>query len=253
MTKTLLALLFAFLRPAVEDTPPADNPPADTPPGDTPPDTDQLDLDLDAAGAGDTPPSLANADDLETERRARQEATERAERAEREAAELRLRQSAPPQSGDPDADLRKIIDDPAADAPTKWKASADLTLRQNNRVAQGALFQAEDLRDQTLFQTLSTSQPAIFKRYSGRVEEELGKLRARGQNASRAAILRYMLGDDMISGKLKKKVAAPAGDGKPATRGVDRRPPPQARSDTSGRGTPSRRDALRAKLENVQI
>jgi len=120
-------------------------------------------------------------------------------------------------------------------------------LRQNTRTSQVALAQAEDLRDQSAFATLATSQPAIHKRYAERVEKELAQLRARGQNASRASILRYMLGDDMIAGKLKKKAAAPAA--KPA---VDRRPPPSARSDHRA-GAPSRRDALAKKLENVQI
>lgn len=242
----LLRLAAIFLRPAVAGDP--EDPPADPAPDPQDPPADpQADLDLDAPDP-DPAPAVEPTDDAE--RRVR-EATERAERAEREATELRLRHQAPPASpADPDADLRKIIADPAADPQTKWKAEADLVLRQNNRVSQSALYQAEDVRDQTMFAQFATTQPALHKRYAAQVETELKNARMQGYNPKREYIFKQLIANDMLAGKFKKKsAAAPANPQAP-----QRRTPPGARADVSGRpGTMTRKEQLAKKLDGVQI
>lgn len=240
--KFLLALLFAYLRPAVDGDPEPDPQP------DPEPDPDQQpDLDLDPADP-ESEPRLAPAEELETARREARENKERAERFEREAADLRTRHAVP-QHNDEFAREEAKLKDPATPDLEKWQIAANRELRSNRSAAQAALAQAHDVSDRTAFTAISMADP-VAKKYEARVEQELAKLRQNGQNAPRESIFTFLLGKDMREGKFKKKAQAAGADPKTVNRGKL----PGARSDVSGRpGAMTNRERLAKKLENVSI
>ena len=242
--RILLAMLFAFLRPAVTaDDPPADDPPADDPPADDPP-ADDPDADPTADPDGRFPASDP-AKELEDERTARAAEKERADRFEREAADLRARHA--PRQDDIHAQEDAKLRDPKTPDLEKWQIQANRTLRQNTSAAQMALAQAHDVSDRTAFASLMISDPTA-KKYEARVEEELAKVRKAGGNARREDAYTYLLGKDMREGKFKKK-AAPADQAKVVARGKL----PGARSDVQAKGSQTERQKRAARLENVQI
>jgi len=249
----LWKFILAFLRPAVDAPQPelelefdaagGDDPPA--PGDDTPPDEDA------------PPPDDADFDpakQLEAERRARREAEEKAGRYEREMTEIRARAPHQPvPSADDDQRRREdaILNDPKATELEKWTIQTNRALRANMTASQRALAEAQDTSDRTAFRQICATNP-VAKKYEARVEEELAKARARGQNASREAILRYMLGNDMLEGKFtRKKAAAASANSAGAPRGGRLN---GARSDVSGRGAPmTDHEKRRARLNDVQI
>jgi hypothetical protein len=127
----------------------------------------------------------------------------------------------------------------------RWQIQANRTLRDTQRQAQQAMFQAQDMSDRTRFESKISTDPRRAK-YTERVEEAVRQERAAGRNAEREAVYFYMLGKDIAEGKLKPKAkAAPA---------VPRGKSPGVRSDVQGRGRPSSdRDKLRSRLENQNI
>lgn len=236
----MIKLLLAFLRLRVDD------PPADPAPSDPPADP-QPELDLDPADPDPAPEADPKAE-LETARREAREAKESAERYQRELAEARA-QHLPPVQNDEWAREEAILKDPNATPQDKWKVQADRTLRSTTQGAQLTLAQAHDIADQTAFRSLAMSNP-IAKKYEKQVEEKLTETRKRGGNARREDILRYLLGNDMIEGKFKKK-AAPAKE--PSSSSVNRGKLPGARSDVSARQQKNEREARIERLRNQQI
>lgn len=259
--KNLLEFLLAFLRPAVDGDDGAgdaagdagaaggDDKGAAADAGD-----DQLDLDLDAHQdddkGGDDDTKLASKDELEAERRARQAERERADRYEREAAELRAKQYRPAPDDETAKEEAKLADPNTPDLE-KWQIRSNRAIRQGMTAAQAALAQAEDVRDQTRFASLATTEPALYKRYAPKVEEALANIRKGGANVAREAIYNQLIAADMRAGKFKKKAASPAAD--PNKKQVDRGRMPGARSDVSGKGQMSNRERLAKKLDGVQI
>lgn len=240
MKKLLLSVLFAFLRPQVEpgEVEPAPNEPA--------PEAEP-EIEIDAAEP-DAP--VVGQEEVEAARREAKEAKDRAERAEREAAELRTRHAPPPPTNDEFAKEEAKLADPNVPDLEKWQIRSNRNIRANSAAAQTALAQAEDVRDQTVFSRLANTEPALFKRYSSRVEEELTKMRSKGFNSPRELIYNQLLAQDMRSGKFQKKKAS-------ETKEVDRGKTPGmrgARADVSSKpGAQSEREKRRQRLENVQI
>jgi hypothetical protein len=189
---------------------------------------------------------------------------ERAERAERE---LEIERAAA-RRNQPPADPRTLIDpqveeenaylenvrkngDADAFKQAQWYVNQQRATRQATNASQAALRTMDDMRDLTTFQRLEVTNPKVFKRYEKRVEQALAQTRQAGQNAPRGAILRLLIGQDIMDGKVKTKSTkrAPAADG---SQKVDRGALPGARTDTR-RGAQSAHDKLRAKLENVPL
>lgn len=81
------------------------------------------------------------------------------------------------------------------DPMQSWTKNVERTLQQN-------LFSQQDALDQTRYE-LKASQNTIYKKYQGKVEEELTKLRRNGSNAPRETILAYLVGQEALSGQLK--------------------------------------------------
>jgi hypothetical protein len=145
-----------------------------------------------------------------------------------------------------DEEERRLRDASTSDMD-RWQIQANRTLRDTQRQATQALQQAQDMADRTQFQAGYASDPRRSK-YSDRVEAELSRARANGQNASREAIYYYMLGKDIAEGKLKAKVKAkaPAAD-------VPRGRPAGVRSDVPARGAKSDHQKRAERLANMNI
>ncbi len=245
----LLKLLLLFIRPAAEagdepeleldlggpgdDPPPQDDPPADDPPADDPP--------------ADDPPAPPAADRAAIER-------EVSERYQREITELRANQRhVEPQVDKDVAEWQRILSDPAADAQTKWYAQSNLEIRRTSQMSQNAFAQALDVSDKTAFSALANTEPALYKRYAPMVEDELTRMRQRGQNAKREEIYTYLLGKEMREGKFTKKKAAQKPGAAPGQPAVVRGRLPGARSDVHGKGAMTEHEKRTKRLEGVSI
>lgn len=249
MLKIWLGLVFGFFAFAVDD-------PKD-PPADAPADTEeQPELDLGGTDPDPDPqddPEPDPAAQLAEERAARAKAEAQSEAHQRELAELRSGQ----RSINPTEDQKlfereesRLKDEKTTDLE-RWQIAANRKLRENTNSSTAALFQAQDISDKTSFRQLEVTKPALFKRYATRVEEELGKMRKTGGNAPREAILRFLIGNDAMEGKLAPKKKASAAE--PGAGAINRGKLPGARSDVRGKTTMSEHEKRRARLENVQI
>jgi hypothetical protein len=182
------------------------------------------------------------------------EANEYKEAAERHRLEAEsLRRAAPVKQGQSDDERlheseEARLRDPKTTDLQRWQIESNRKLRANDRNAQATLAQAMDTNDRTSFQQLSVTKPDIYKRYSERVETELTKMRERGQAAPRAAILRFLIGEDALAGKFTKKPPA-----EPKKDGVDRGRSPGARSDVAARGSLTEHQKRTKRLENIPL
>ena len=227
MSELLRRLLLRYLTLGVE---PGDEDPVEP---ETPPEED-------AAGTGDAAlDDLIDAIEPEPSRRADpddnpivREARERAAKAERELAEERAaRRPAPTPDADYEREERMLAQaratgDENTISWTQFRVDQERRARRAEANSQQAMSRAADIEDRTSFDRLEITKPAVYKRYAKRVEEA----RSQYPNAPRAAILRLLIGNDIMDGKVRPKQAKPAEAPEPG-RTVDRGRPPVARSD----------------------
>lgn len=193
------------------------------------------------------PKGRANAAIREARRRA-QDAEDRIKRMEADAEERNRQPVAPP----PDrahAEEEARLRDPDVSDLEKWQIQANRQLRENNRQNAMAMAQVQDMSDKSRFDALAVSKPVIHKRYADRVEAELNKMRKTGQNAPREAILRFLIGNDALEGKLSTKKST----GARKTGGVDRGRTPGARTDVQAKGRMTEHERLEKRLEGKII
>ena len=202
---------------------------------------DLLDL---AEDGGGTPPPAGNEDNAAvSEARRRAETAERerdSERQRRESVEQQLR-SLPVPRGDADyeseeRELQQLGDQVRRGESTqeqyawrKWQIDSNRNIRAGRRESQNALAASVDLADKAAFDRLELSKPKVYKAYAERVEQAMAEMHRRGQNAPRLAVLRLLIGDDIMSGKVKKSTK-PKPIEQPTTR-VARGASPGVRSD----------------------
>jgi hypothetical protein len=242
----LIEMLRLFLRPAVEgETETVETEKKEE--AVTEEKTEDLDVDVDAdiqeEKKDDKSPEAEQAlSEIRAERA-------RADRFERELSEIKGRQSQPPID-----EITRQEEDRLRDAKTsdleKWQIQANRELRRGRSEAQLALAQAQDISDKTSFSRIANTNPTLYKRYESRVEEELAKMRSRGYNASREAIMDNLIGKDMREGKFAKKKQAESDTNKKT---VERGRLPGARSDVAGKNAMSEHEKRRQRLENQQI
>lgn len=240
-----LNLLLAFLRIGIE----GDEPAPDAPEKDDP--APDLEVDLDAP---EDPPAKDNDDRPSAEEFAAAQAAaksdrERADRAERERDEARRQRPAFNQDPEFAREEAKLRDEKTTDLE-RWQIQANRELRAGRSVSQAALAEARDISDRTSFRALEAKKPVLFKRYEAKVEEELARVRSQGGNASREAILKYLVGQDAMDDKFSRKKAAPKDDKAPD---VKRGKLPGARSDVSGKTGMTEHQKRIARLENQPI
>lgn len=247
----ILALLRAYLRLAVEPDP---DPPADPAAvGDPPSDGDLPDLTdpdppADDVSATDEDPAV----ELAREREARQRAER--EREEYKTAAERARAAAAPPPGP--SDEQKLFDqeeaklrDPNATEQDRYWINANRTLRANARMAQDALFASRESSDKQDYAQLSAGNP-LAKKYADRVEAKLAEVRKGGGNLDRRIVLKMLIGDDIVEGKVKTKPKAAAAE-KPKP--VDRGHLPNSRSNVRGNGALTDHQKRIQRLEGQNI
>lgn len=234
--------------------PPADDPPADPPedlsPGD---DLDSLLEEVDPPADEPTPPAGRENEAIRAARERAQRAEEARIRAEATLeAERRMRAPAA------DTDEQRLFEqeearlrDPEVPEVEKWQIKSNRTLRANTRAANQALTTAADMRDRSDFDRLAVTNPKVHKLYADKVEKALSDMRSKGQDAPRLALLRFMIGNDVMEGKLKSATKPKMAAAQAST--VNRGRTPGARSDVAARGKQTESQARRARLENVNI
>lgn len=253
----LYLLLAAFLTLGVD--PPDD--PDNTDPPDNPDDPDPLDLGEDDP---DPPGGDADPDDPDTIReqlKAERTARETAERNAREAserataAEARSRESRAPPSQEQQLFEHEEtrLRDPALTAQEKWQIESNRVLRSNQREARQALAESREIADKSDYDRYAASNPALAKRYTDRVEKKLVEIRATGGNIPRKVLLKMLIGEDIVDGKVKSTKRTTDGGTTQQPRTVDRGKPRTGRSDVRGRGASTEQEKRRARLENQII
>lgn len=246
----LFELLLAFLRLGVgEGEPdPNDDPTADKGDTDESDANADLDVNLDDDKSDDKSDERPSKEEFEALAAQAKADKERADRFEREMGELRGQQR--PNVDEVTRQEDEKLRDPKATDLEKWQIQANRELRRGRSEAQMALAQAHDVADKTAFSRIAVTNAALYKRYESRVEEELAKMRSKGFNASREAIMDNLIGKDMREGKFAKKKAA---EDKETKQPVNRGKLPGARSDVSGKNAMSEHEKRAKRLENVQI
>lgn len=236
---SLLRKLLSLLFPGVEDEPEPEEIPEDIIPEDEFPEDDLPELPEDEP----EPRRIARPDNSEAIRAA----MERAERMEREVEALKRGPAAPTEEQRQHQEEQRQLDDPNTDAMVKWQIQANRTLRQTQQQAQNALMQAQDMQDKATFLSKSSTDPRRAK-YADRVEKELQTMRSQGRNIDRDSLYAYMLGKDIIDGKLKqtpKKQSAAAA--------VPRGKSPAVRGDVNARGSRTEHQKRAERLANTNI
>jgi hypothetical protein len=194
------------------------------------------------------------------------EAERRAAEAERRAADIeaRARQSVQIPQGpktDPESEREEAEFEQArkggADENTlrwlRWQIDSNRKWRQTSQRADATFAAASDRADRAEFAALEYTKPKVFKAYGARVEEALDGFRRAGQNMPpRKMILTYLIGQDILDGKVKPKKAVASPSAEPAK--VDRGSLPNARSDVrKGAAPQTEREKRRARLEGQPL
>jgi hypothetical protein len=200
-----------------------------------------------------------NAAIREARRRAQEaEANLERERQARIAAESRASQVTPPQTDDDRLFQAEEARLKATDITEleRWQIQSNRTIRANARTSSQALFAANDSSDRAAFERLEITKPKVYKRYAERVEKAVNEMRAKGQNAPRLAVLRLLIGDDIMNGKIgakSSKAKAADTDAGSASSSVSRGKTPGARSDVSSKQRLTEHQKRIARLENQRI
>ena len=171
---------------------------------------------------------------LETERRMRQSAQPSDDQRQWEAEEARLR-------------------DAETSDQEKWQIRSNRTIRQSAFNAHQALSTAADMRDATEFDRLATTNPKVYDRYKDRVEKLRGEWAAKNVFPPRKELLKMLLGEDILNGKVKSGPKAKAKTVAEERTGVDRGRTPGARSDVSGKGRMSEHEKRAQRLKDVHL
>lgn len=188
----------------------------------------------------DEPPELKTAKqrakDAEAERDREREARIRAEERARTLT------PAPTSAADPDYDreeqqLRDLKSSGATPEALYWaqfRVDTERRARATDRKLSQVAIDSQDAADRLAFRQLETAKPNFYKRYADRVEKLAADYRAKGQVIPREAILKMLVGDDMVNGTIKPSAKRPATTG--ADGKVTRGQPQQVRSDVQGKG-----------------
>lgn len=221
---------------------------------------DEVDLEDDPEG-GDPPEGAEQEDEAPQRRPSRgeqrfqtlsqqvREANERAERAERAANELQSRQSSTS-----NADAQRIRAERLANMSEGERL--EFMFQEGQQQTQQQIrtleFNNWESGDKADFRAMCGGNPAVAK-LADKVEAELVKMRAAGQNAPRETIAKYLLGEAALA----RAPRAAAKGARTAAAGRERQQgrPGASRSDVAATGNRKGGEAAqrRARLENVEI
>jgi hypothetical protein len=145
--------------------------------------------------------------------------------------------------------------EPSAEEMALWtpEQRSDYKLEKATRGFTAAMqqvqLQSADLADKSSFDMQCATQP-LWKKYSGEVEKRLADLRKQGQSAPREAILKFILGEKLLTGGGKARTRQAQQGQRRIQRQQGADAPP--RSDTGGgRRQLSEAEKRAKRLENV--
>jgi hypothetical protein len=127
----------------------------------------------------------------------------------------------------------------------KYAITATRSSRRAEKLAMDLKMQGVDMKDKMEFDSLKAEKPGVYEKYSSEVEKRYQEFFQKGTIVPRRMICANLLGEDMLSGKIKTKKSPP----------VSRGETPGARSDAQkpssmGRNSP---EAVAKRLENISI
>lgn len=213
-----------------------------------PPEDPTLDDLADLADPEPEPPRVDEPDEPPELKTAKQRAKDleaqlESERAARRALESRpapIVQPSPSADADYEREERELAEARAKGASPEqmywlqFKIDTDRRARKTERTLSQVAIDSKDAADQIAFRQLEQSKPNFYKRYAPRVEQLAAEYRAKGQIIPREVILKMLVGDDMVTGKIKPKTSRPAATGEDGK--VNRGQPQQVRSDVQAKG-----------------
>src|SRR5574340_80191 len=162
--------------------------------------------------------------------------------AERDAEDAQLERAR--QSGMSENDL----------AWMRWQIAQNRETREAKRMSERALSESRDAADRADFGRLEFTDPDLYRAYAPRIEKIIADTRAKGQTtAPRGAILRLLLGDDLLNRKQAKRTPKSEARAPAPTSTVARTPAPRARSDVQARAGGNEREDRRRRLEGKSI
>lgn len=141
-----------------------------------------------------------------------------------------------------------------------WEINTNRTLRQSDQKSTEALARAYELNDLSEFRALATDpkQSAYYRAYKDRVEKRLAEERAQGRNINRITLMKYLIGEDRLEGKIKTKAAPKKETSEELPRNVTRiergrSPGTGSRGDVGASGKQTRLQELTKRLEGKRI
>lgn len=200
--------------------------------------------------ADDPPKRLSRGERrIQAVRKEAREATAKTQRLEEELIRLRAeRQNQQPQLSPEDeaAQERERLAIMTPDERTEYRLAK--SERNNARQIQQMRIEQQDALDQAQYQTRAASDPR-FKRYEPEVNKRLRELRAQGQNVTREALLKFILGEKL----LERDAAAGAKQKAAAGKRVQRQAAPRMNGRTDVATTRGRDSSLEKRLTGVQL
>lgn len=168
-------------------------------------------------------------------RRERQERDRELDAMRRQMQELNQRVNTPP--AQPQETAAQRAERFALMTPEeRSEARLEEAMAVSNRTLAQTQFQTQDMADKMAYQLQAASHP-VYARYANEVETRLAAMRAQGQNVSREALLKYIVGE-----KAMERSVSPAA--KKAAKAAKGRVEQQRARPSNGRGD---RPATRAK------
>jgi hypothetical protein len=170
-------------------------------------------------------------------------------------AERRMRQGQQPSEDQRQWEAEEAkLRDPDVSDQEKWQIRSNRTIRQAAFNSNQALSTAADIRDATEFDRLATTNPKVYDRYKDRVEKMRGEWAAKGVFPPRKELLKMLLGEDILNGKVKSTAKPKAAAGaEERTTTIDRGRSPGARSDVTGKGRMSEHEKRAQRLKGVAL
>lgn len=120
----------------------------------------------------------------------------------------------------------------------------DQRMQDLQRQLNATQWQMQETADRTAFMARAASDPVV-KRYADRVEAQLANMRRQGNTAPRENVLKYLIGEDVLSKSSKAGATQRAAGKGRATAAAGT--PPRSRSNATG-GEGESLDALEARL-----
>ena len=244
----LLTLVFPRIDGEDDLTPLNDDVPAEEDvlePG--PGDVDDDDGDVPGEDEGESKPKLSRAQQEIIKLRERAQLAEERERQARADIENARRQIQPQQPTE-EQRLREqedaVLNNPNAEEWQKYAIRSARDAREARREAQMARLESADAVDKARYERFKETKPALYNKYSEKVEE---LKRSQWANVPREEIQAILIGRDVQNGNLKSAETKPKAK-------VERGSTPGVRGDVpKGRSTMSEAEKRAKRLENVRI